>query len=459
MIVQADNRKVQSILERTNSLWNEAEIQRISRSLGEPQSLLSLRLKAFEQFKKTPWPTSLDESWRRNEPQRIGKSRFPLGDSSGIDASVEIHSQNEEPVAAKGTHLHLHNFKVIAGEIAPSQSEHGLQAGSLHDGFRNNSAKVLESASQTIPNDNDSPALSYLHSAFFQGGVFCIVPENWSSPRSIILDHRLSHSGKALFSKNILSIGKDSRATIMLRQEDISEIDSWLGVFTQVTLEDNARLDLIVLNKSGALVNLYDHLNVTMGRDSIFNLTWFDDTRGWTVMRREVEMQKKGSEARLRGANIGGGDSHYDLRSLQNHSAPSTFSDLMFKAVNFDRSKSVYQGLIKVNENALNANAYQLNRNLLMSAEARADSIPKLEILVDEVKCTHGASAGKPDPNSMFYLKSRGIPENEAARLIVEGFLNETGEMIDDNQLFEYWQKAVFERLNGTINKIDRKPV
>ena len=261
----------------------------------------------------------------------------------------------------------------------------------------------------------------------------------------------MSHSGKAFFPKNIIHVGRDSRATVILEQQDLSEEEAWLGVSTRIYLAEGARLDLIALNHSGVPVNFYDHLHVDLKKNSTLNLTWFDNTSGWTVMRREAFLSGKGAVAKLRGAYIGSDSSLYDLRTLQDHTAEATFSDLMFKAVNFGSAKSVYQGLIKVSPVAINANAYQLNRNLLMSSEARADSIPKLEILVDEVKCTHGASVGKPDASALFYLRSRGISQKDATRLIVEGFLDEAGDLISDHHLRAYWRDDVIKRFDSVF--------
>ncbi len=434
---------------KSPSLWKETEIDRISAYLGEPESLLKLRREAFSRLKQTPWPTTLDESWRRNNPRQIGRDQFApwdLADSEPITSNGHDAGHLDLGVSSQ---LTLQNCQTVDTAYTSDQAESGLFAGSLKQGFRSEFASKLAALILEVPDDKDSPAVSLLHIAFSHGGSCCLVPDNWSSPYPIFIRHQLSHPGKALFPLNILHFGEGSRATVILLQDDLTDSAAWLGVMTRISLDEGARLDLIAINRGGASVSFYEHLHVTLEKDSIFNLTWFDHTSGWTVMRREALLSGKGAEARMRGAYVGSEASLYDLRTLQNHTGKSTFSDLMFKAVNFGSAKSVFQGLIRVSPEAAQANAYQLNRNLLMSSEARADSIPKLEILVDEVRCTHGASAGKPDPNALFYLRSRGISEKDATRLIVEGFLSEAGNMIQDPRLRDYWQKTVFERFNS----------
>jgi len=428
------------------SIWKEPEIERVSQLNGEPESVLNLRKQAFSRLKSTPWPTALDEAWRRNDPRRIGIDKFPLWRirEEGIESDQALSGNNS--IDFHSSKVTFHNGLITSSEILQDHSKTLLSAGDFKSGFAGKYASTVESIILNPPGDVDSPAMTLLHLAFFQGGSHCVVPDNWSSPHPVVVRHFLDHDGEALFPLNVIHIGRNSRLTLFLEHEDRSTVASWLGVINRISLEENARLDLILLNSAGETVNFTEHTTVSMKRDSHFNMTWFDNTAGWTVARREISLSGKGAEARLKGAHVGAEHSLYDLRTLQDHTAPSTFSDLMFKAVNFDKAQSVYQGLIKVSPDALNANAYQLNRNLLMSHEARADSIPKLEILVDEVKCTHGASVGKPDPNAIFYLRSRGIPEKEAARLLVEGFLGESGVLISDPHHFDRWHQLLATR-------------
>lgn len=437
--------------EKSPSLWKEEEIVRISDYIGEPASLLNQRRQAFLRLKNTAWPTSLDESWRRNNPRLIGRNKFGLKDFSKEGTPFPVSNKSTSVESFIASRVALQNCQIKDSTFVAGHSESGLTAGSLNQGFRSQSASLLEKLSLDVPEDKDSPAVSLLHSAFSSGGSYCLVPDNWSSPWPIFISHQMSHSGKAFFPKNIIHVGRDSRATVILEQQDLSEEEAWLGVSTRIYLAEGARLDLIALNHSGVPVNFYDHLHVDLKKNSTLNLTWFDNTSGWTVMRREAFLSGKGAVAKLRGAYIGSDSSLYDLRTLQDHTAEATFSDLMFKAVNFGSAKSVYQGLIKVSPVAINANAYQLNRNLLMSSEARADSIPKLEILVDEVKCTHGASVGKPDASALFYLRSRGISQKDATRLIVEGFLDEAGDLISDHHLRAYWRDDVIKRFDSVF--------
>jgi Fe-S cluster assembly protein SufD len=141
------------------------------------------------------------------------------------------------------------------------------------------------------------------------------------------------------------------------------------------------------------------------------------------------------------------GDQHLDHDTQQNHLARNTTSDLLFKGALKDQSRSVWQGMIYVAPGAQKTDGYQANRNLVLSNQARADSIPGLEILADDVRCTHGATVGKIDPDPIFYLLSRGIPYPQAERLIVEGFFAPIMQRIQFDGVRQRFQQAIMEKM------------
>jgi len=143
------------------------------------------------------------------------------------------------------------------------------------------------------------------------------------------------------------------------------------------------------------------------------------------------------------------GAQHLDHDTQQNHKAPHTTSDLLFKGALLDRSRSVWQGMIYVAPGAQKTDGYQANRNLILSRRARADSIPGLEILADDVRCTHGATVGQLEEEPLYYLMSRGIPRRDAERLVVNGFFAEVMTRIPFEQVRERFQRMIEEKMGG----------
>ncbi len=162
----------------------------------------------------------------------------------------------------------------------------------------------------------------------------------------------------------------------------------------------------------------------------------------------DLNLVGQGSTGKMSGFFFTNGNQHLDHDTQQNHLAPNTTSDLLFKGALIGESRSVWQGMIYVAENASKTDGYQANRNLVLSEKARADSIPGLEILTDDVRCTHGATVGKLDPDQVFYLESRGIPRKEAEKLIVEGFFDPIMQRIPFEGVRKRFQNAIEQKMN-----------
>ncbi len=168
-----------------------------------------------------------------------------------------------------------------------------------------------------------------------------------------------------------------------------------------------------------------------------------------TKAQVETELSEPGSRSDLLGVFFEQADQHFDFHTLQDHRAPHTTSDLLYKSALKDRSQSIYTGLIRIRKEAQKSDAYQANRNLLLSQGAKADSVPMLEIEADDVRCTHGVAVGPVDEEQSFYLMSRGLPRPEAERLIVEGFFEQVFKRVPLGDLQEQLMKEVSHRLNG----------
>jgi Fe-S cluster assembly protein SufD len=156
-----------------------------------------------------------------------------------------------------------------------------------------------------------------------------------------------------------------------------------------------------------------------------------------------------GAKSEMLAATVADGAQEFDQRTLQEHSSPDTSSDLLYKNALYDEAKTIFAGLIRVAPDAHRTDAYQKVRNLVLSAEAEAVSLPGLEILADQVRCSHGATTGEINPEELFYMQARGISERDAYRLITYGFLNEVIERLPENSLRVCLQEALQARLAG----------
>lgn len=209
----------------------------------------------------------------------------------------------------------------------------------------------------------------------------------------------------------------------------------------EIHVADRAQLRFVELQSWGEHVWNFSHKRAQVGKDA--NIDWVFVAIGSHLTKdfSDLNLIGEGAEGRMSGFYFTDGKQHLDHDTQQNHLAPNTTSDLLFKGVLTEESRSVWQGMIYVAPGAQKTDGYQANRNLVLSKKARADSIPGLEILANDVRCTHGATVGKIDPEELFYLRSRGIQLHDAERLIVEGFFDPIMQRIP----FEGVQKRLHE--------------
>ena len=420
--------------------WDIESVHKLSERLGEPTGLLNARLSAHAKLATTPMPTLLQESWRRTNPGAIAPRRFKLWHPDMESAILP----EDEVSPACCSWLHLHNCNPMTSVIVTEHHKHAHLFGSLGMAITTGNAGLIERLTD-FPADNDSPALGLLNQAYYQGGWFIQIPAYTISDRTIWVRHTVNTPKSALLPINHIAVGTGAEVNIMAETACRTVEPSWLNQRTVVDINPGGRLHLVVINQSNEACRFYDHLEIHLSNDSYCRVTWADMTKGWAVIRRETELTGKGCEANLKGVHVGIGEGQLDLRTTQNHTAPHTTSDLLFKTAMYDQAGAVFQGMVAVSPEAIKTNAYQLNRNLLMSENCHTDSIPKLEILTDDVRCTHGTSAGKLQSEAMFYLMSRGMNEETAMQLLIEGYLGEVSDFLPEGAVKNYWRNLVFD--------------
>jgi len=204
---------------------------------------------------------------------------------------------------------------------------------------------------------------------------------------------------------------------------------------TEITVGQGADLHLATLYRWASNVLHFGVERARLGRDARFH--WALAALGGKLVKSDMELhlEAEGAEGKFSGCYFGNESQHFDFHTFQNHVIGHSTSDLLFKGALRDRARMVYQGLIRVHKNAQRSDAYQANRNLILSDKARADSIPSLEILANDVRCTHGATVGQVDDEQLFYLMARGISRPNAERLIIAGFFEPVLERIPSETL------------------------
>jgi Fe-S cluster assembly protein SufD len=266
---------------------------------------------------------------------------------------------------------------------------------------------------------------SALAAALSTDGVVLYVPEN------VVIDQPL-HSlywgaGEDVAFFNHLLIWLEPGARVTFVHESASPrtaTGSQLlhSGIVEIHVGRRAQLNFVELQSWGDTVWSFTRERARVYGDG--ELNWIFGAMGTHLTKNfsDIDLEEPGAVGRMSGFYFTSGNQHLDHDTQQNHLAPNTVSDLLFKGALMEKSRSVWQGMIYVAPGADGTDGYQANRNMILSKNARADSIPGLEILADDVRCTHGATVGKIDEDQLFYLLSRGIPREKAEQLIVMGF-------------------------------------
>lgn len=406
------------------------------------------RQQAWQAFARLPIPTTKEEAWRRTDISDLAADafRFPVADDAA--RLPEPPEALTRPLVGTehGGHMVLLPGRVER-TLSPELAEQGVIFTDLATAEREHADLLMQVRGRLIrPEEGKFAALA---GAFARTGVFIYVPKGVQAVAPL---HTLAWGpGVGLAHVDHIVVWVDEGASLTYVHESASPTEEGgqtlhVGL-VEVLVADGAQLRFVELQSWGLHVWNFTHERVRVGRDA--QVDWVFGSLGSHLTKNfaDLDLVGPGATGQMSGFYFTDGVQHLDHDTQQNHLAPHTTSDLLFKGALKGRSRSVWQGMIYVAPGAIKTDGYQANRNLVLSPSARADSIPGLEILADDVRCTHGATVGKIDPEQLFYLRARGIPEKEAVRLIVEGFFEPIMQRIPFEGVRARFERAISEKM------------
>ncbi|MBM3181725.1 MAG: Fe-S cluster assembly protein SufD [Chloroflexi bacterium] len=424
-------------------LFTQADIPEASNGLA------SFRASAWEAFKKFSLPVSTDEAWRRTDLRLLPASDFKLPKDDAFEDLPVIPEELLKPLTGE---QHGGQITLLPGgsqiQLDASLARQGVVFTDFRTAQKDHANLLAKLIGQIVkPEDGKFAALA---SALAQNGVLLYIPKN------VQVEYPL-HSvlwgpggGLAHFSHLIVFVDNGASVTYVHEAASPNETGHALhaGV-VELHVGENANLRFVELQSWGRHVWNFSHERARVERGG--NLDWIFGAIGSRLTKNfsDLDLAGEGAQGRMSGFYFTDGTQHLDHDTQQNHLAPHTTSDLLFKGALKGKSRSVWQGMIYVAPNAQKTDGYQANRNLVLDEQARADSIPGLEILADDVRCTHGATVGKLEQEPLFYLKSRGIPQREAEQLVVEGFFDPIMQRIPFEGVRERFQQAIQDKLSA----------
>ena len=412
--------------------------------LEGPDWLRAERAGAAERFAATELPTESDEIWRYSRVGRLDLGRYrPVAAPAPGDLPAEL----SDVVARAGEHsacVVVRDGRVVMVRCDPSLADRGLLVTDGVAGDVDPASPDGRGLDPPAPAARD--AFTELNTAFLGAGVVVSVPAGMVVPHPVLVLHWVSADGAAVFPRTFVRCGPDSQATVV-EHHGSADVDAFVDPLVRLEVEDAARLRYLNVQDLGPRVHQIGYQWSRVGRDASLGSSVVAVGGDYARLRTDSCIDGKGGSTRLDAAYFADGNRMHDFRTVQDHAAAASNSDLLFKGAVQDQARSVYSGLIRVRKEAPGTNAFQTNRNLVLSDGAGAESVPNLEIETDDVRCSHASAVGPINEEQRYYLEARGIPPQVAERLIVVGFLSEVLDRLPTPALVAGLRSAIARRL------------
>ncbi len=397
-----------------------------------------LRARAFAEFGTLPMPSPETEEWRYTD-----LSGFPLD----YVTHVPGHGRGAPPQdeASLAAIMLQHNSSVVMTTSAQNLESRGVIFCDLDVAAQKYPDLVEPHLHRLVPTGRTR--FTALHGAFRTGGTFLYVPADVALEMPLQTLTYLDADGAAVFPHTLLVAEQGAEVTFIDRYASPALERGFSDAIAEIVVGDGAHVRYVSIQEWGSGVTHLGIQRAELGRDADFRSLSIG--LGASLSRAETEtiLAAPGGFSEMLGIFFGDEQQHFDHRTIQDHVAPNCTSDLLYKGALRDSSRAVYSGWVHVRPDAQKTVAMQTSRNIVLSEHAKADAIPNLEIEANDVRCGHAASVGPVDDEAVFYLESRGIPHDEAERLIVTGFFQEVLDRVSIAEVRRGGELAIQEEL------------
>ncbi len=411
-----------------------SDLRAYQSTLSGPEWLADLRADAAGKFDASDWPTMSEEEWRRTSLRAFEFDSYRAGSDEG-----------EIAVAGRSTpggRLIFHNDKLTSESVSDELAGRGVVFGSLtdiaQDATGDNGAPAAACARETLRRSLDlsDNRFQYWHFALLADAALLYVPRFVEIAEPFTVDFHLTGDEVIRTPHLLVVLEEGARATVIKRLISPTDGEVLAVDADDLMIGDAAGLRFVTVQRLNDESLVFSNGRGDIGRDGQLHRTEASLGADFVKTRFVAELAGAGADAALNGLYFATGEQHMDLRTVQSHAAPRTASRAFYRGAVRGESHSIYQGLITVNSEARGTDAYLTNKNLILSEDARADSIPSLNISTDDLKCSHGSTTGRLDESQLFYLQTRGYTEAEARLTLIEGYfedlITQAPEMIQD---------------------------
>ena len=413
-----------------------------------PEWFVTSRQRGWEEFQKLPAPGAKDEKWRFSNVAALALEGFSYpGPVTNAEEVIARSTGLGEPAAR---FVFGNNRLLSASAPAAELVKSGLVVMTLEEAAAQH-ADLVQKHFMAHEAKLGSAKYAALHRSGPVNGVFIRVPRDLVVEKPIEIFHWVEGEKSAVFPHTLVVCERHSKATVVDCFRSADDAPALACGVNDLVVEDGARLSYVGVQQ-WSLGTIALHLNsTTVGRDA--TCLGMQVNLGGRFVRNEnySRMVAEGARSDMLSVNIAGGEQMIDQRTFQDHAKPSATSDLLYQNALTGKGRTIFSGVIRVEPGAHKTDAYQKVRNVVLSDDAEANSMPGLEIEADDVRCTHGATTAQIDDRELFYLQARGISAADAQQLLVMGFFNTVLDRLSDADLRGHIESLVEKRLIGAL--------
>jgi Fe-S cluster assembly protein SufD len=375
------------------------------------------RQELWQQFKELPDPVAKDQAWRFATTRK-----YRLGD---LTSTGDLSEDKLNELASRSEILaDISGLAVLAGNQLAASLSLDDEAASLGVVL-----KPLAETSEIAPLETlGGGKFQALNGALSKNRILLTVPDNAELKQPVVLVHWTGEGGS--FPQVHVETGAHSKLQLVELYFSMGSEAGFNIASTRIRAGSGSHVSRIVVRNWNPHTTAVHLEQLSVQRDAYLQSTNLNIGGGTVRQETVLSAEGEGADARLNSLSIAGEGQEFDQRTLQSHKAPASRSDLLFKNALLETGRTIFSGLIRVAPEAQHTDAYQTNRNLLLDPSAEANSLPGLEILANDVKCSHGATSGQIDEDQLFYMRSRGINDKLARQLLIFGFFEEVIEKI-----------------------------
>lgn len=449
------------------------EVENLCRINGEPTWLKDNRLAGWEAYLQCPMPTGKTEDWRTTIVDTLDLSELtavePIAKATKDIAHDLLTSAKANLGDLAGVYVEDYATGSKSQAVDKAITDKGVVFAPLKVALEQHSDVLKELITTERAGLKDKFTL--MNQALWTDGLYLRVPKNTTVDVPFVFmvnlpvkakateaaknaDSEVEKFGQAVFPKVILVAEENSKVNFvtMMSSQESTQAEGQITLANasfELHLAPGANVSVAEVSNMGEEVFLVNRIKAFIGKDATLDYTTAG--LGAKQIKADIEtiLTAPGATARVNGVVLGDSDERFAYNTIADHTATDTNSNIVFRVALKDQSKSIYQGIIKVEKIAQRTDSYQSNKNLLLGTEARADSIPKLEILADDVKCSHGATVGPVDKEQLFYLNSRGLTLIQAEEMIVTGFFQQVLDTIPITGVAQWMSKLVADKIRG----------